>query len=136
MVALPNPPGRPPVGGNAGGEAFSSPLPGAAASAVASGSPQAAPSPAAAAAPAAGAAPAAPAVGAAVWQVISAHAVEVLEQTGNDTIPTRVRAAELIRERSEKLVEPTDADLAMVIAGVLLELALEVQIAAVGVPDE
>lgn len=135
MVALPNPPGRPPVGGNAGGEA-SSPLPGAAASADASGSPQAAPSPAAAAAPAAGAASAAPAVGAAAWRVIAAHAVEVLEQTGNDTIPTRVRAAELIRERSEKLVEPTDADLAMVIAGVLLELALEVQIAAVGVPDE
>lgn len=68
--------------------------------------------------------------------MIAAHAVEVLEQGGHDTIPTRVRAAELIRERSEKLVEPTDADLAMVIAGVLLELALEVQIAAVGVPDE
>ena len=75
-------------------------------------------------------------MGAAVWQVISAHAVEVLEQSGNDKLVTRVRAAELIRERSEKLVDPTDDDLLMVVAGVLLELALEVQIAAVGVPDE
>ena len=132
MVALPSPPGRPPAGGNAGGEAL--PLPGAATTAAAPGFPSAALSPAAPGAPAAGAASAAPAVGA--WLAISAHAVEVLERAGHDTIPHRIRAIQMIVERSRALDNPSDADLMQVVAGVLLELALEVQIAAVGVPDE
>lgn len=133
MVALPSPPGRPPVGGDAGGEALPL-LPGAASTVAAPGFPSAALSPAASGAPAAGAASAAPAVGA--WLAISAHAVEVLERAGHDTIPHRIRAIQMIVERSRALDDPSDADLMQVVAGVLLELALEVQIAAVEVPYE
>jgi hypothetical protein len=140
MVALPNSPGRPPAAGNGGGAGSSLTL-GAAAKAVAPGisSPAAgitAPADASGTslpdgAPAAsGAASAAP-VPAAIWQVISAISVEHLEKVGADTIPNRIRAIEEIRKRSENLVEPTEADIAMVIAAVMLELAIEHQIAAV-----
>jgi hypothetical protein len=140
MVALPNSPGRPPAAGNgggagssltlassdtSGGAGISSPVAGTSAPADASGtsSPDGAPA-------AFGAASAAP-VPAALWNVISEVSIDHLQKVGADTIGIRFRAAEEIRRRSEKLTDPTDADLAMVIAAVLLELAIEHQIAAV-----
>ena len=140
MVAFPESPGRPPAAGNgggagssltlassdtSGGAGISSPAAGTTAPADASGTSLPGNAPAES-----GAASAAP-VPAAIWQVISAISVEHLEKVGADTIPNRIRAIEEIRKRSENLVEPTEADIAMVIAAVMLELAIEHQIAAV-----
>lgn len=139
MVALPPAPGRPPAARDGGGAGSSLTL-GAAAKAVAPGisslasgstAPEAPSGPSRPDAPAAsGAAPAAP-VPAAVWQVISAISIEHLAAVGADTIPLRVRAAEEVERRAMNLVEPTEADIAMVIAAVMLELAIEHQIAAI-----